>query len=359
MRDWISITAKKEHTIAIAKMTETHYGEKDDIAQAEYLEYEYFNNPDGDAIAQIAWNEQKQKVYGQEVLIPRQIKIDNRLIKVLMSGHTITEENHRGQGIFSTLGRDALKVAKQDRVYEMTYGMPNQNSYHGFVTKLGYKDIGSFPLYLLPIRPSQLVKEYLHQNLLSYLAKPIDKFFNYGNIQLDGLSLVKLTNNNLYLVDEFWKEIKDKYPIMIYRNRDYMKYRFLDIPRRKYELWYALRDDKIVAFASGRVMEVYGMQCGMVADFIFVNGYEKDAKNLLKHLLYILKEKGASLAGCLMQSFTGEAKILKNLGFFVCPKCFEPQPFPFIVQELGDNSDLKKIMNLKNWFFTMGDYDVV
>lgn len=360
MKEWISITATKEHIDAIAKMAETHYGSKDDTAQAEYLLYEYFNNPDGDAIAQIAWNEKKHEVCGQETLIPKKIKVANYELKALMSVNTITMEEYRGQGIFTTLGQDALTQANIKGDYQITLGMPNQNSYHGFVTKLGFKDIGSLPLYLRPLKVSMIAKKYLHQNWLSYLLKPADYLTSYSNkSQQNKTEFVRLTKENLYLADEFWKKIKDKYPIMVSLNSQYIKYRFIDIPRRKYEIWYAIKNGKPVAFVIGRVMEVAEMQCGMVANFLFLNDYEKEAKALLKHVLYILQEQGAILAGCLMQSFADEAKILRKFGFFVCPKALEPQPFPFIINVSDKNPNLHMTMDFKNWFFTMGDYDIV
>lgn len=360
MKDWISILATKEHLSAIAQMAESHYGNQDDTAHKEYLLHEYFENPNGDAIAQIAWNETKKEVCGQETLIPKQIKIGNRVVKVLMSVNTVTRESCRGQGIFTTLGRDALERAQNEGNYALVYGMPNQNSYHGFTTKMDFSDLGSFPLYLRPLKVSGLAKAYLHQNWLSHLVKPADYFTAYSSVrEPDGVRFVRLEKENLNFVDEFWEAIKNKYPIMVSRNSEYLRYRFIDIPRRKYENWYALKNGKPVAFVIGRVMEVAGMQCGMIADFLFLKQYEREANALLKHLLYILQEQGAILAGCLMQPFTDEAKILKKFGFFVCPKAFEPQPFPFIIRILGKDPTLQMAMNFKNWFFTMGDDDVV
>lgn len=360
MKNWVSISATKEHVTAIAQMAESHYGAQDDTAQPEYLMYEYFNNPDGDAIAQIAWNEIEQEACGQESFIPKYVKIGNCTVRALMSVNTITREKYRGQGIFTTLGRDALKRAQAKEDNKIAYGMPNQNSYHGFVTKMGFSDIGSLPLYLRPLKASGLAKDYLHQNWLSHLLKPVDNLFLYSNDRDQICThFVKLTTENLNVTDEFWNEVKNKYPIMVSRNSRYIKYRFIDIPRRNYEPWYAICDGKPVAFVIGRVMDVAGMQCGMIADFLFLNQYRREACALLKHVLCILQGQGAILAGCLMQSFTAEAKVLKKMGFFVCPRVFEPQPFPFILNILGKEPGLQMAMDFRNWFLTMGDEDVV
>lgn len=360
MKDWVSIRATELHLSAIAEMAESQYGDRDDTAQKEYLRHEYFGNPDGEAIAQIAWNEEKKQACGQETLIPKQIKIGNQSVRAFMSVNTITRKEYRGQGIFTTLGRDAVEQARMQEKNAIIYGMPNQNSYHGFTTKMNFTDIGVLPLYLRPLKISGLVKRYLHQNMMSRIMKPLDILTTYRNTdEPASIKFVQLNKGNMFLADDFWDAIKEKYPIMIKRTSKYMEYRFIDIPRRKYEIWYAVKDGRPVAFVIGRVMEVARMQCGMVADFLFLDGCAREAKLLLKHLLHILQDQGAVLAGCLMQSFTDEAKILSSMGFFVCPKAFEPQPFPFIININEQDPVLQMAMKFENWFFVMGDYDVV
>ena len=49
----------------------------------------------------------------------------------------------------------------------------------------------------------------------------------------------------------------------------------------------------------------------------------------------------------------------KKLGFFRCPKKLEPQPFPLILRLFDPSLEDKGIYDVKNWFFTMGDYDVI
>ena len=150
-----------------------------------------------------------------------------------------------------------------------------------------------------------------------------------------------------------------KYPIMNIRDSAYVKFRYLEMPRREYHPVSAMKNGMPVAWAVGRIMEVAGMQCGMIADFLFQSGEEAAAKILLDKLLVKLQENGASVAGSLMLSHTEEAKILKSKGFFKCPRKLEPQPFPLLVRILDATRADKKILQLSNWFFTMGDYDVI
>ena len=101
------------------------------------------------------------------------------------------------------------------------------------------------------------------------------------------------------------------------------------------------------------------MQCAMLADFLFADGHATAAEVLLRKLLRDMQQQGASLAGCLMFGHTQESAVLKKLGFFRCPKKLEPQPFPLILRLFDPSLEDKGIFDVKNWFFTMGDYDVI
>ena len=106
-------------------------------------------------------------------------------------------------------------------------------------------------------------------------------------------------------------------------------------------------------------MEVAGMQCGMLADFLFAQGCAKQAGVLLRFILRLMQNQGASLAGSLMLSHTEEAALLRKNAFFRCPQKLEPQPFPLILRVFDGRLKDKGIFDLRNWFFCMGDYDVI
>lgn len=361
MKAWKSVRAARQDMIKIGKLAESHYGIEDDTAHPDYLAHEYYENPDGNALVQIAWNEEKEEAGGQFAVIPRRVKAGARTVLTLKSVNTITKEDYRGQGVFTALARDVLDTASDGRVYAMSDGMPNPNSHPGFVRKLGYHDLGYLPLYLRMQYPSHLVRDFLHAKKLSYLAKPLDVFCHYRKAAAppEGVSFVRLTKENLPLADTFWESVQDKYPVMFSRDSAFLQYRFLDIPRRRYECWYAVMDGKPVAYAMGRVMKVSGMSCAMIGDFLYLDGFDSAAEALLKHLIFLLQQQGGDLAGCLMQSHAAEARLLRKLGFFVCPKFMEPQPFCVVLRMFDPSKDLELACDFKNWFYTMGDHDII
>ncbi len=359
MRQWEPVTVGREDSDMIQKMAElanSHYGEKDDTSHAEYLAHEYFNNPAGDALIEVAWDGEKNRAAGQYIAIPIRVRIKGTDSDCLMSVNTLTREDYRGQGIFTGLAA-AVYARAQAKGYRLAYGMPNQNSYPGFVRKLSFEDRGAVPLYLRPLRPSNLVRSYLKWNVAAKLASPFDCLLQMK--EPGAASVERLTLDNLELADIFWKSVRDAYPVMICRDSSYIRYRYLDIPRRKYQCFYAVEGGAPVAFAGGRVMEVSNLQCGMVADFLFLPGHEDAAWTALRRLIVSLQAEGADMMGCMVPPASKEARLIRRHGFFRCPKFMEPQPFLFILRILQADGRAEEVRELKNWFFTMGDYDVV
>ena len=311
----------------------------------------------GRAVSVVAWNAEKKEAAGTYALIPTPVKAGSQTQRCLLSVNVLTGETYRGQGVYPAMSRAAFQKAAEDG-YPLVFGMPNQNSYPIQMKKGYFEDLGPIPLYLRPLRPSGMVRSYLKSGTLSAMARPLDGLYRPASSA--GTLFVRLTNENLKLADRFWEQVKDKYPIMVSRTGQRLAWRFLNIPRRKYQCWYALSADGApVALAIGRKMEVAGIQCAMLADLLFAKGHESQAKALVRKVLDVLREEGADMAGCLMLPWTAEAALLRKLGFFKCPKAMEPQPFLFCAHCFQEEIRETGTMDLKNWFFTMGDYDVV
>ena len=79
MNAWESTRATPEHLTKIGELAESHYGIKDDTAHPDYLAHEYYKNPNGDALVQIAWNEEKKEAGGSLLLFHARLKLALRL----------------------------------------------------------------------------------------------------------------------------------------------------------------------------------------------------------------------------------------------------------------------------------------
>jgi len=299
-----------EYLPKLAEMAAEHYGEGNDTASLPYLKHEYFENPCGNAILYIAYDKDTPIVAGQVAAIPVVLKIGTNYRKCLLAVNTLTRKAYRAQGIFKALATKICEKAAEDN-FDMAFAMPNQYSYPGFLKHLGFSDIARVPLYVRPIMPSRLVKSFLHSNLLSACAKIFDLFY-----RLKSCPECVLYNFNAGVdqyADDFWNVTKDKADVMVVRNKEYLKWRYVDMPGRDYLGYYALSDGVPVAVAVGRNMEVSGINCAMIADFLFADGQEAAARAALSQLLNDLQDRGAELAGCMVPHGSEEKKLLSKM----------------------------------------------
>lgn len=352
---WYKSDYKNSDLEEMIEMTKEYYGNIE-ISNFDFIRHEYFKNPSGDAVIQLARDSSDNTLAGQYIVNPINFIINGKEVQSVLSLNTLTRDKYRGQGIFVGLAEHVYSDAKR-RGYNFCYSMPNQNSYPGFIKKLKFNDIGAVPLWLRPMKPTNIVKEKLKISALSYLIKPTDLIFKPNNMKGSKYNIQRITNDNLYLIDVLWDNVKNKYKVWVKRDSKFFKWRYLEAPLRNYDIYVILANNKPVGIIVGRITTVSDMTCGMIVDFFCDSGYTQESEALLNFMIKELYDKGANLCGCLMKKNAEESKFLKNNKFYVCPKRFEPQPFRMILRRFNEN--YKELEVFDNWFFSMGDYDVI
>ncbi len=160
--------------------------------------------------------------------------------------------------------------------------------------------------------------------------------------------------------DVFWERVKDKYPAMIVRSSRYMNWRFTGVPGRDYRVFAAKEDgEHIRGFAVCRTADLFGLKCGIIADFLVEQTKVGEAAGrlLVQESFDHFDNEAMHLIGCLLVSSTHEFRMLKSAGFTVCPRRLLPQPFPVVMKSHGDALPGDVIGDIRNWYFTFGDYD--
>lgn len=354
---WESIEYAENILDEIMDMTIENYGRDNDISKKNFITHEYFQNPAGNAYIKLAYDKENSVLAGQYVVIPMKMKVIDKEYPIILSLNTLTRESYRGQKIFITLAEEVYEECRK-KGYMFCYGAPNPNSHSGFLRRLGFRDIGIMPLFLKIIHPSLLVKQKLGRSFLEFFAKPFDVLGRTKKIRTK-YDIISIDKNNIGMLDGFWQRIREKYLIMGVRNSEFFSWRYLDVPEREYRILAVQEENVIKGYIVGRITEIAGMKCGMIVDFLVEKKRDAAAAVLLNRIQEECRVQGVGLMGCLMQRHFEEAKWLRKGGFFTCPKFLEPQPFPIIFRQLNEMDDTEQLNNFDNWFFTMGDYDVI
>jgi GNAT superfamily N-acetyltransferase len=162
-------------------------------------------------------------------------------------------------------------------------------------------------------------------------------------------------------LDDFWPRVRGKYPVMVVRDCRFLDWRYSQVPARDYQLRAARRDGEIVATAALRSTTVEGVACGMVVDLLVEPSQHGrlGGKMLLHHATRRFKQQDLDLAGCLMLPHAEEANLLRRQGYVLCPRALQPQPFHVILRMHNGEPDSRQLLDLRNWFLTMGDFDAI
>jgi predicted N-acetyltransferase YhbS len=324
-----------------------------EITAAKFIAWQYFDNPSGHAIMKIAKTESNE-VVGQCAWLPMTVKVFDNQVKAGAGSNAMTKETHQRQGIFSALVEETCAKAQKEEC-QLFYAYPNMNSFLGCVAKNDFSILHHIPLLIYPSGLRALVKRKTN-GFLAFFAPSflfrLDKKSNDANVK-------EMHPDDWPLLKAFWEVVKNKYPIMVVRDEAFLQWRYFAVPAREYKMFVYKKDGAVMGYIVATVKEANDTNYGMIVDFLLRDGETKAGQELVWKCFELFKQKQVQLITCLMLVHTQEYSILRKCGFFKGPAWFGIKPTPLIYRVHHRNQDTEQMKDIKNWFFTMGDYDSV
>ncbi|MFZ7114230.1 MAG: GNAT family N-acetyltransferase [Bacteroidota bacterium] len=325
----------------LANLAQTTY-HSGEIIDVNYLNWEYTANPAGNAIAFLAGDE--QMIVSQYVVLPREIICENEKVKSSLSLNTITHPDHRGKGYFIKLAEMTFSECKELGI-GLTLGFPNKHSVKGFINKLKFTKIGNLPLMLKVVNPLKAVTSVLRRR------KNINEQEIYFDFKLPGVSKLDL-NKDLEKYHQFWSEFKKRNLITTDRSPEFLRWRYVDIPIRKYHLYKIESDDKIETVLIFRIKNIFGVRCGIIVDLLSLNKTQ-----VFNQLIREIQKNGPDIFISTVPENSPEWLCLKSSGFFKVPEFLMLKKLDMIIRFHSKNiSD--SYTDIRKWFITFGDYDI-
>lgn len=315
-----------------------------EIISEDYLDWEYKLNPSGNAVVFVAENE--SQLVSQYVVLPKKLVLENKIISGTLSLNTITHPGYRGRGYFTQLAEMTYSECETNGV-DFTIGFPNANSVNGFLSKLKFVEIGRLPLLIKLINPLNSVVSFISKGSSRY-GKEIELLPVSENKGVSKFDLA--TDAGKY--NTFWEKFKERHPIVSDRSTEFLKWRYIDIPLRKYQLFKFEANGEIVGMAILRLKEIMGMRCGVLVDFLVL-----DTAIDVNFFFSELKKNKLDLFFATVPVATMEFEVLQKAGFFKVPEFLMLKKLHVIIRKHNKNiSD--SICDFKKWFITFGDYDI-
>ena len=349
----------------VLELVRHEYGEAD-ISDRDFFSWQAFNNSAGEALITISKELGRERILGLYVVNPMRIQLQDDEILGSVAINLIVHPDARRQGLFTRLAERAYQNCSA-RGISLTYGFPNPTALPGHTRKLNSPNIGDVPLFIKALDPESIFKSKGIGSLISGIAAATYRSFLavWALFVSQRTDQVDVEIEEIFefddAFDQFWESIKHKHVAWLIRDQAFLSWRYRDIPIRSYRIFTAKVTGQIEAYLVLRIMDFEGVRCGMLVDFVV--GQSQTSKSsgvmLLKHVMAVLGDESVELAGCLMQPYTEEAALLKSQGFMRCPGQLLPQTFPVIMRVHQNHDRLAHLYQLNNWFFTMGDFDVI
>ena len=316
-RRWRIFDYESKYERGVLSLFNVNYPETN-LGKKNFFRWQNFQNPSGNSIIKLAINN-LDEVVGFYCVMPQLYWINGKKILGSISLNTLVREDYRGMGIFTALAKACYQDCVIRKVY-FTLGFPNQNSYPGFVNKLGFTNLGEMPLLIRPVN---------WLNMLAYKLKLKNKKTPLGlkktKVKFDGSMFIPKGNG-------------------VVRDKKFLNWR-LDWPGRNYRVL-----EKLDGMAVLGIFETGGLSNGLIIDFLGGQSIVTEVNN------YFMKA-GVDQIGGLFAKNSDEFKTLQKSGYINCPNFLKPQPMRAIVRwHIGNEPE--GFYDLNNWQITMLDYDV-
>lgn len=335
----------------ILELTRKIFGDTE-ISKSDFFDWQYLNNPEGEAIVITAKDDEKQNtIIGVESILPMNILVDQKIVKASLSCNSYVDPDYRNKGIFSKLISVVLEQSMKKNIL-CIYGVANDNSFNSFVKK-GSHEISNMPILFRPLR------------LSNYFSFPISTvlhlFDNIWKVKKNvNPNVVEFNGNFDESFEILVKKASLKIPVIKQRTKEFLNWRYQNHPTRQYKTFVLKENSELEGYIITRKTEINGKPVGVIVDFIIdpcTNSI--GIKDLIQIALDDFWKSGVSVTIALSRPLSVEYQMLSNTGFKIAPKFLKPQSAHFILINSDPNrEDLTQLKKYDNWFFSFGDYDV-
>jgi GNAT superfamily N-acetyltransferase len=251
----------------------------------EWWQWYYRDNPAGSSIIYLAVK--KGEIIGHRALVPYILWDGEGYKTVGQATDAVTHPAYQGQGIFRMLTQEAVQEAKK-REWQFIFSFPNEKSLPGN-QKMGWIPVMKLRKWIKPMLPF-LRSDYNSKN-------------EAGRLQREGEIGEEFTLH--------WDKYHASSPGELYKNADYIRWRYLAKPNNRYEVLTVKQQGELAAYL------VISRQ-GPWGNLLEFRPGPLEAGKLLREAEEYLRAKGCKFVGT--WPLAALAKKLLLLGYLPNPR---------------------------------------
>lgn len=158
---------------------------------------------------------------------------------------TMTAVHFRHQGIFESLARLTFERCRKLGV-DLVYGFPNQNSYHGLVSKLGFESVASVREFRIRLDWKRLIADRRPESVVRSLATEYIQLLRTSGSPVKGLETVQSFTGEH---DELWRRVSKTVGLGVAKTSAYLSWRYLKRPDSTYRILQIRDSDRVEGVA--------------------------------------------------------------------------------------------------------------
>ena len=341
--------------------------------------WKYKNNPAGNPVIWVALA--GDKLVANYAVIPVKMKIGDEIIEASQSVDTMTHPEYQGQGIFLELTRQVFSDAgKQGK--DIIYGFPNKmTSWH----QKNWLDVGELYAMMKPLNLKGILGILVHNrliiNILAAVGNLVINLISRVKIppEVDGLKINRISSFD-ERINDLWQKVSNDYQIMVVRDKEYLNWRFVDVPGGDYTIYIAEIEGQVLGYTVVKCEEYSELKIGRIFELTVPSGQQAIAQALiLKAIEFFDREKADFIlyriignkayhrvlkkCGFINSHFLGRIignkfynKILKIFGFI---KSDYVSSYRFVARSNTAKVPGELLKDHRNWLVQTGDSDYV
>jgi len=361
---WVSSRYSPEDAADVLQLLRKTSGDID-AASPAYQEWQYQRNPAGAAIATLAREAETGRLVGRMAAIPARVRLSSKVRLAGLSLDPLIDPAYQERGLLAGLLNGVCALSEAEGI-AFTYGFPDPASHSAFVNKAGFTDVGSVPLLIWPLNPERLAMKTTHSRALAKTATVARRVWRTPapappQKAVPGLEIAQVDSFDSSFV-LFWDRVQHRFPAVVVRDSTYLNWRFSGVPGREYTTFVARSEDEIRGFIVLRAAPLGQFSAGLIVELVVEASAEGRAAGrlLIDRAETHFEALDLDVLAGLALRHTDEFRLLRSRGFWVSPKFLEPRPFRLVVRcHDEERSPSRLAYDLKNWFVTMGDCDLV
>jgi len=312
------------------------------------------------------------KIVGHMALVQVPMKIGDCTVQGSQAVDLAVHPDFRRQRMFLEIGKNLMQYAKREEV-AISYGVPNEAAYRGHL-KYGWFYVSEIPVLVRVLTQ----KGFLFQLLGGLCRLRQHKFQSFSEL----FCLIKgwanticfiLTDNKGTANSEEWKEqtvksfdnridrlwakASKQYRLLVVRDKEYLNWRYAKRPHSSYVIKLVERKNRIEGYVV-LLIKISGLlrkKEGYIVDILAKS--ERAIHCLMQSAIDYFSKENVDLIICWMMEGQPPFNCLIRRGFTI--DSFDSQKLICLI-----NSSDPKFKRLyheaqKEWFFTVGDTDIV